>query len=77
MAAERLNLDANGVIYGQGRISSRTLEWLVQTTDPTFRLLHLPDYDPLGLSEFLRLHSSLQERIVLHLPTDDFQILDY
>lgn len=70
MAVEQLRLDADGVIYGHGRISSRTLEWLAKTSDSSFRLLHLPDYDPLGLSEFLRLHSTLQGRIALHLPTD-------
>src|SRR5437016_2471608 len=62
-AAERLNLGVDAVIYGHGRISSRTLRWLVGTTDLSFSLLHLPDYDPVGLSEFQRLHSRLRQRI--------------
>ena len=33
-------------------------------------LLHLPDYDPVGLSEFQRLHARLGKRVVLHLPAD-------
>jgi hypothetical protein len=33
-------------------------------------LVHLPDYDPVGLSEFQRLHTRLGSRVVLHLPND-------
>ncbi len=69
-SAERLNLVANAVIYGHGRISNRALQWLVATTDLNFRVLHLPDYDPAGLSEFQRLHSEFGQRIALHLPAD-------
>src|SRR5258708_18875890 len=58
-AAERLNLGVDAVIYGHGRISSRVLDWLVRTTNSKFSLLHLPDYDPSGLSEFQRLHARL------------------
>jgi hypothetical protein len=38
--------------------------------DSSFSLLHLPDYDPVGLSEFQRLHSRLGKSVVLHLPGD-------
>ena len=68
-AAERLNLDVDAVIYGHGRISSRVLEWLA-TSDSNFSLLHLPDYDPVGLSEFKRLHARLGTRVELYLPPD-------
>jgi hypothetical protein len=69
-SAERLNLVADAVIYGHGRISNRALQWLVATTDLNFSVLHLPDYDPVGLSEFQRLHSQLGQRVALHLPAD-------
>ena len=69
-AAERLGLGVDGVIYGQGRISNRVIDWLARTTDARFSLLHLPDYDPTGLSEFQRLHSRLGTRVTLHLPDD-------
>jgi hypothetical protein len=32
--------------------------------------LHLPDYDPVGLSEFQRLHSILGPRVELYLAPD-------
>jgi hypothetical protein len=67
---ERLGLPIGLVIYGQGRASNRLLKWLAGITSPEFTLLHLPDYDPVGLSEFERLRGRLGERIHLHLPAD-------
>jgi len=69
-AFERLGLPVGLVIYGQGRASNRLLEWLAGITSPEFTLLHLPDYDPVGLSEFERLRGRLGGRIHLHLPAD-------
>jgi hypothetical protein len=69
-AVERLNLGLDAVIYGGGRISSRVLDWLVGTTHAEFSLLHLPDYDPSGLSEFQRLERHLGTRVSLYVPSD-------
>jgi hypothetical protein len=68
--AEQLNLGVGLIIYGHGRISNRAVDWLDCMTDSSFSLLHLPDYDPVGLSEFQRLHTRLGKRVVLHLPDD-------
>ena len=65
---ERFQLSAILVIYGHGRASNRLLEWLSTQSAPDFRLLHLPDYDPAGLTEFERLRSRLGNRVRLHLP---------
>jgi hypothetical protein len=43
---------------------------MARTTDAEFGLLHLPDYDPVGLSEFQRLRSRLGQRVALYLPPD-------
>jgi hypothetical protein len=67
---ERLGLPVGLVIYGQGRASNRLLEWLAGITSSEFTLLHLPDYDPVGLSEFERLRGRLGERVRLYLPID-------
>ncbi len=69
-AFEQLHLSVGAVIYGHGRISNRTLDWLARNGGSDFKLLHLPDYDPVGLSEFQRLHLLLGNRVVLHLPDD-------
>lgn len=58
------------VIYGGGRISQRVLEWLTEQTAPEFYVLHLPDYDPVGLNEYVRLHTALGRRVRLHMPAD-------
>jgi hypothetical protein len=68
--AERLNIKVDAVIYGYGRISGRILDWIARTADSDFSLLHLPDYDPVGLSEFEHIHSRLEKRAKLYLPSD-------
>lgn len=70
MVGEQLNLDVGLMIYGHGRISNRAIDWLASSMATGFSLLHLPDYDPVGLSEFQRLHTRLGERVSLHLPAD-------
>jgi hypothetical protein len=67
---ERLQLPPRLAIYGHGRSSNRLLDWLAAQTAPDFSLLHLPDYDPVGLDEFTRLHERLGSRVQLHLADD-------
>jgi hypothetical protein len=69
-AVERLGVAVDAVIYGQGRISNRAMDWMARRADSNFSLLHLPDYDPVGLSEFGRLKLRLGERVALYLPAD-------
>jgi hypothetical protein len=68
--AEQLHLGVGLIIYGHGRISNRAIDWLARMTDSSFSLLHLPDYDPVGLSEFQRLHGRLGKRVDLYVPAD-------
>jgi hypothetical protein len=67
---ERLDLDIGLVIHGRGRASQRLIAWLSMQSAPDFSLLHLPDYDPVGMEEFERLQSHLKARVRLHLPAD-------
>jgi len=67
---ERLQLPVSLAIYGHGRTSTRLVNWFHRQSAPGFSLLHLPDYDPTGLTEFERLHQMLTTRISLHLPPD-------
>ncbi|MEZ4806269.1 MAG: DUF2220 family protein [Flavobacteriales bacterium] len=64
---ERFGVNTDVVVYGQGRCSNRLLSWLDTMTDE-FQLLHLPDYDPVGLSEFERLRRQLGNRVELYVP---------
>ena len=65
---EKLNLPISLAIYGHGRVSNHLLNWLAAMTAPDFLLHHLPDYDPVGLSEFGRLRARLGQRVRLHVP---------
>jgi hypothetical protein len=67
---ERLQLPIGLVIFGHGRVSRRMLEWLAGLKSPDFRLIHLPDYDPVGLGEFVRLRQHVGHRLSLHVPFD-------
>jgi hypothetical protein len=67
---ERLGLPVHLAIHGNGRVSQRIVDWLAAQPDPAFSLLHLPDYDPVGLTDFARLRQSLGNRVALHLPPD-------
>ena len=66
---EQLLPEVDLVIYGQGRASNRLVDWLAKQTSQDFTLLHLPDYDPVGLDEFARLRARLGSRTSLHFPT--------
>jgi hypothetical protein len=67
---ERLGLDVPLVIYGEGRLSKRILDWLADQTQPKFSLVHLPDYDPVGLHDFERIRGRLGVRVQLHIPVN-------
>ncbi len=69
MHFEHLGLRVDLVIYGHGRLSTRVLNWLGRAGE-SHSVLHLPDYDPAGLSEHLRLRGVLGNRARLHLPVD-------
>lgn len=64
-----LKLPVGLVLYGRGRLSERALAWLGRAGESA-SFLHLPDYDPAGLSEYSRLRRALGKRIRLHLPED-------
>jgi hypothetical protein len=65
---EDLVLEIPLAIYAGGRCSNRFLDWLESNVKSGLNILHLPDYDPLGLTEFLRLHKRLGEAVTLYTP---------
>ncbi len=65
---ERLGLDMKLVLYSGGRISRLVLAWLSSDIMAGTTVLHLGDYDPVGLSEYLRLRNAIRERAGLYVP---------
>lgn len=55
-------------ILANGRISNRLLNWISAQEPSGLGVIHAPDYDPTGLSEFLRIHERLNGRVSLHIP---------
>lgn len=53
-----------------GRISDRLIACMARSRFEVLPLLHLPDYDPVGLSDYLRLREALAERVSLFVPAD-------
>lgn len=58
------------VLNSAGRISDRLIVCLRECVFSTSPLLHAPDYDPVGLSDYLRLHMALGDRVQLWVPPD-------
>lgn len=67
---ERLGLAAGLAIWTGGVSSTRFIDWLAANVNHGLHVLHLPDYDPVGLTEFLRHHERLGEAVALFLPAD-------
>jgi len=67
---ESLGLEFSLAIYTGGRCSNRFLAWLASNVKAGLKILHLPDYDPLGLTEFLRLYDRIGEAVSLFTPNN-------
>lgn len=71
---EALPLSADLALYAGGRLSRRVLAWLASPPMAGARYLHLGDYDPVGLDEYLRLAQACPGRTRLFVP-DGFEHL--
>lgn len=67
---ETLDVDANIACFGSGRLSNRILRWLARPPMAAHRLLHWPDYDPVGLNECARLYKACGDCVELVCPPD-------
>lgn len=70
LAAETLGTAATLALYSGGRVSERLITCLARSQLGQTPLLHLPDYDPVGLDDYLRLKQQLGERVRLFVPSD-------
>ena len=57
-------------IYAEGRIGANVLQWLNSPGMMGFRVVHFPDYDPVGMDEYLRIKGACPERAKLFRPAD-------
>ena len=57
--------DASAILYYSGRTSKRWYEWLQSNTET---IIFAPDYDPVGIEEYLIHKNYLSNRIILYKP---------
>ncbi|MCM2356608.1 MAG: hypothetical protein NDI77_00490 [Geobacteraceae bacterium] len=57
-------------IYAEGRIGADVLDWLSSPGMIGTRVVHFPDYDPVGMDEYLRIKRACPERTELFRPPD-------
>jgi len=70
LQAESMVPTATLALHSAGRVSDRLLACLARSDLGESSILHLPDYDPVGLSDYLRLHSAVGDRVSLYVPDD-------
>lgn len=69
LSAEEIVPAAGIAMNSSGKISDALVQCLARSSF-TGELLHLPDYDPVGLADYLRLKSALGDRVSLYVPPD-------
>jgi hypothetical protein len=57
-------------IYAEGRIGANILDWLNSPEMVAVEVVHFPDYDPVGMDEYLRIKRSCPGRANLFLPAE-------
>jgi hypothetical protein len=65
---ERIAPFVDLAIYAEGRIGADVLNWLNSSGMTGTRVVHLPDYDPVGMDEYLRIKRACPERTELFRP---------
>ena len=73
--AERMQLGVDAVIYTAGRLSGIALDYLGSGNLHDCSYLHCPDYDPVGLAEYVRYRTRLRDRIQLYVPENLRELL--
>ncbi len=66
---EQILPSIDAAVWTSGRFDKRALAWIASL--PACRVLHVGDYDPVGLDEYLRVRAALPSgRASLHVPPD-------
>ena len=72
--AERFVENSDVVIYAGGKIDSRLLEWIDNSKEIT-KIVHMGDYDPVGLAEFVRINTNCSQDCEFYIHADiNFEI---
>lgn len=72
---EQLQLPVDLALYTQGRLAGSVRQWLASDSMAGAQILHLGDYDPVGLDEYLQLKAACPGRVQLYQPPHLEQLL--
>jgi len=61
-------MDVDLAIYLAGRIANKIIAWFSSTAMRQAKFIHVGDYDPVGLAEFLRVYKACGDRVKLYVP---------
>lgn len=65
---ERIAPFVDLAVYAGGRIGANILDWLSSPGMTEAKVVHFPDYDPVGMDEYLRIKRACPERTELFRP---------
>ena len=68
LKVEQLVLDCDTAIYAAGKLDSRVIQWISNSKNVN-KVIHLGDYDAVGLQEFHRLDSQIEQPVEFFLPS--------
>lgn len=60
LRAEKFVQDADVVIYASGKLDNRIISW-INDCDNISKIIHMGDYDPVGLAEFCRIEMNCKQ----------------
>jgi len=61
-------MDVDLAIYLAGRISNKIIAWFSSDAMQKAKFIHVGDYDPVGLDEFLRIYKTCGDSVKLYVP---------
>ena len=67
---ERIAPFVDLAVYTEGRIGADILQWLGSSGMADSKIIHFPDYDPVGMDEYLRITKACPERSSFFCPND-------
>lgn len=70
LQSELIVPESRVALHSAGRVSDRLVACLARSVLSDSPLWHLPDYDPVGLSDYLRLRAAMGDRVKLYMPAN-------
>lgn len=76
LRSELIVPEARVALHSAGRVSERLVACLARSVLSHSPFWHLPDYDPVGLDDYLRLRAVLGDRVKLYVPANIEKLFD-